>query len=262
VGTNEELLKQLQFNRPFVTMKIDGREGLQRVLSTALHHFGWSCDHMYTAKMSKRGKSNVGTQPYQDIFMPYELTVLPWFSDDMYRDLIHLRKTHTKNKIDSELAHLTQWERGGIFDDVYRFLAHRLQLAPVRTFTGSCISPETEGFSNPYDCDQATDKNENRKLCLSLIDLALIAGDRIHYKYDFGTNSTFIAKILECKENQPLLPEILCDHVSRNVRATMVGESTNKIRTQYQPMSTNCWSPYFQFVTGEVEDDEGNGPDY
>jgi hypothetical protein len=236
VGTKDNLLHKLQFNRPFVTIKIDGREGLQRVLSTALSQFGWSCDHLFNAKMPNRGTLTVGNKTYQDILVPDDFTEFEDFNDQMYRKfilgrvMIPRRRNRMKSMLDSELVHLSQSERDAIFEDVCNFAIHRLDIAPIRAFRGDVMSPVTM-----LDCD-IDDDDANQEFLVSLNDLALRAGDRIYYEYDYGSPSTFIAEILECQENQSLLPEIFADNFStiRNVRAIVVEESSNKICRQYR----------------------------
>jgi hypothetical protein len=224
VGTKDQLLNKLQRCRPFVTFKIDGREGIQRVLNTALHQFGWSCDHMYTATMPLRGTSTIGTRTFKDIF-DY---MADYTADDYSRQFFQENyRNRIKTKLSYDFAHLFQWQRDEILEDIMDFTIGLSQIAPRRSFCGSSLDLETS-----VDCDMF-DERYNKKLFLSLNDLALRKGDRIFYKYDFGHPSIFIAEIVKCDENQPLLPETFVENRSAAVRAIVVEESTNKIPPQY-----------------------------
>jgi hypothetical protein len=98
-------------------------------------------------------------------------------------------------------------------------------IAPRRSFTGRSFDVQT--MVEPH-------RFEPQTIFLSLNDLALQRGDRIRYKYDFGDPSIFIAEILDCDVNQPLLPLIHGDDEGLSVHAMVVEESTIKIQPQYQ----------------------------
>ena len=147
---------------------------------------------------------------------------------------------------------MVQSERDAMFKDICNFTIRRLDIAPMRTFTGFALE-----LDNKMDCDMFDEERANQTFCLSLNELALRAGDRIHYRYD--RSSTFIAEILECKQNQPLLPEIMGDRICRNVRARVVGESANKITRQYP---VNSFRPQYEDNFEDEEEEEDGSSDF
>jgi hypothetical protein len=228
VGTKDQLLNKLQRCRPFVTFKIDGREGIQRVLNTALHQFGWSSDHMFHATMPLRGTSTVGCNTYQDILFPC-FGPFAEYGIDLSRLIMLQSPKRTKVDIDREFAHLFQWQRDQMFEDIMDRTTNLTDIAPMRSFDGCGFDSLTMGdrdmFGGYYDLSD--------DCFLSLNDLALQKGDRIRYEYDFGDPSIFIAEIVKCEENQQLLPEMFSHDAYAAVRAIVVEESANKIRPQY-----------------------------
>jgi hypothetical protein len=221
VGTKDQLLQKLQRCLPFVTFKIDGREGIQRVLNTALRQFGWSCDHMYTATMPLRGTSTVGTDTYLKILLPE----LRFDLDDICPSRYAI-----KDRINRHFAHLLPQQRDDMLEDVMDMdiTTGLSQLAPKRSFRGSSLQLETR-----MHCD-IFDKRYMDMFFMSMNDLAFRKGDRIYFDYDDGYH--FIAEIVQCEENQQLLPEIFSHPKCAAVRALVVEESSMKIPLQY-PMS-------------------------
>jgi hypothetical protein len=228
VGTKEQLFEKIQLNRPFVTLKMDGRAGLQTLLSTALYQFRWDDDHLYNATMPARGTSTMGTKTYQEILFRH--CFRHWSSDEMYREYTLRSRHHIKETIHRTFPHLLQSERDSMLEDVCNFAIDRHDIAPMRALTGNAFEPGTRVMGDDFDAPE---------FFLSLNDLALRVGDRIHFEYDFGSPSPFIAQILECQDNQPSLPEMVLDTIfgRKTVRATVVEESANKIHSQYPDVS-------------------------
>jgi hypothetical protein len=133
-----------------------------------------------------------------------------------------IRIQDIKDTINEKFAHLLQWQRDEMLKDIMDFKIDLSDIAPRRSFTGFSFEVETN-----------LDSFDGQKFFLSLNDLALQKGDRIHYEYDFGDPSIFIAEIVNIEENQPLLPEIYSKYEGYAVRAIVVEESTIKLRPQY-----------------------------
>jgi hypothetical protein len=67
-GSRSVLLDRLQKELPYVRLEIDGRECVQRVITSFLNHFGWDNSHLFNVEMPRRGDSEAGNVNLMDFF--------------------------------------------------------------------------------------------------------------------------------------------------------------------------------------------------
>jgi hypothetical protein len=183
---------------------------------------------MFNAKLPRRGSSTIACGNYQESVFPFfpELTMS---GITVSRNYIVRRPNRTKSLVDKAFPHLLQWQRDEMFEGIMDFTINLFDMAPRRSFIGCAFESVIA-----VDDDEIFDERDMEKVFLSLNDLSLLKGDRIHYEYDFGDTSIFIAEIVKCEENQSLIPEMFADDRRAAVRATVLEESTNKIPRQYR----------------------------
>jgi hypothetical protein len=216
VGTKPVLLERLQKELPSVTLEIDSRECMQRIVNSMLCCFKWDNTHLFECEMPRRGELECGvgklwaTLPSFDIGLAIKMGSI---SSDPRQNDQHLRKRLDQLGITCEMIARIQNDPDTLGD--------------IRKLTGSAFDPMSKGMGgSDFDDDYASDGSQ-----ISLEQLALRKGDQMKMIYDFGDHNTFVVEVQEVKKNVPVLPEIT--HYGHKTRVKMVGKGQSKMRKQY-----------------------------
>lgn len=224
-GKKTELLERLQNALPYVTIEMDARECLQRLINAMLHYFGWDSTHLFNCKMPARGANQVGASKLCDEFgLDTSLLIrMGRISGNpnhpMYRDNGMLR--HTQRKLEA---------LGMTWADLQRACDNKDAPGKWRRLHGAAFEvrvPKNER-SDPYDefDDMAYGAH------LSLKDLELRVGDTINLTYDFGDDWKFTLKIINVENDKDIIPEESLAH--HRTRAKLVEKGNGKLPPQYR----------------------------
>ena len=212
VNTNgcskSDLLRRVQNDLPYVTIELDGRECIQRVINSFLHYFGYDSSHLFKVKMPARGTLKAGTQTLMDA-----MEIDPHIAD-MYKNYFRDYGNNLWDWPVMEKRLYTRITKRMLRDGKYTI--HDLRracenqddaMSSERKLSGSAFNP----MEAVYDWDMMEKTTPQGHY--SLQDLELIAGDVLCFEYDFGSPSMFhvkIEKVTGGKDGNEtdLLPEV------------------------------------------------------
>ena len=197
-GSKKVLLDRLQTDLPFVILEIDSRECIQRLVSSFLYHIKWDPTHLFECKMPARGPLRKGTGKLwceifgTDIGMMVQMGQA---SSDPSTYTERQRKRH-QDRLDAA---------GLDWSDFDRAKREPNARGKWRKLQGSGFDPHTKpprGWGDDDDEESVTGG------AVSLHEVALEKGDKIHMTYDFGKNHKFSIIALEKQERQTSLAEV------------------------------------------------------
>lgn len=219
-GTKAVLLERLQKDLPYVTLDIDSRECLQRVVNSMLYHFGWENDHLFECQLPARGdlKEGTGTNKQWLQYLDHDIGLLRNFQYDSANT--NKYKEQTRLKIQKKLDQF-----GLTWADIARAKREPEATGPWRKLTGSGFAHDTKGPCDDWNED-FTDGG-----WFSLGELALAKGDNIRMKYDLGDENNFIIHVTEIKQNAQVLPEV--NLYGHQTRMNLAKKGSSKMRNQY-----------------------------
>ena len=197
-GSKKVLLDRLQTDLPFVILEIDSRECIQRLVSSFLYHIKWDPTHLFECKMPARGPLRKGTGKLwceifgTDIGMMVQMGQA---SSDPSTYTERQRKRH-QDRLDAA---------GLDWSDFDRAKREPNARGKWRKLQGSGFDPHTKP---PRGWDDDDDEEPVTGGAVSLHEVALEKGDKIHMTYDFGKNHKFSIIALEKQERQTSLAEV------------------------------------------------------
>lgn len=218
-GSKEVLLQRYVTELPFVTMRIDESECMQRVLNVALSTWGYDEAHMFQMKMPRRGGNLLGCKKY---------------GNGNYSDVMIIVQMYLEGRIpDHEIA---RWRKShkeidpATMDGLLNGTITPNHYLPHRVFQGNGARPGAlrTGREEEFEEDQGG--------ALTLRDVALEVGDRINVVYDFGDshNITICVEAIDDESSQlPVHPfrNSCGDH---STRAAVISRGGRAMRSQYQ----------------------------
>ncbi len=224
VGSKSVLLERLQKELPSVTLEIDSRECLQRVVNSMLFNFKWDNTHHFECEMPRRGELQDGVGKLWQTLASVDIALAIMggnISSDPSKHDQRLRKRLDQLGITCEMIARIQNDSDTLGD--------------VRKLTGSAFDPMNGGVGgNDFDDDFSADGGQ-----ISLEHLALQKCDQVKMMYDYGDHNTFVVEVQEVKKNVPVLPEI--NHYGHDTRVKMVGKGQCKMRKQYDDGSDKMY---------------------
>lgn len=215
VGTKDVLIDRLKNGKAYVTMQIDGRECLQRVLNVLLSTWGWDDQHTFSARMPKRGSNLHGCKKLNDdddwhmvITAVYGFPHQFGRSGNGYFHRIHghFNRDFYDEQEEIECCQqrsIKRWLEQGLHKGTLRRLCSgRLtpdDYGPYRKVRGAAFKPGNVKAGNPmwFEPDSGG--------ALSLETCALRAGDQLLFLYD-GCN-VFSVQVCSVTPNAPLIEE-------------------------------------------------------
>lgn len=215
IGNKAVLLQRLQTELPSVTIEIDSRECLQRVVNSMLYHFDWDNTHLFQMNMPRHGDLLDGLEklwlslPTLDIGLAIKQgSLIP----DLTQQDPRVRRRLEKLGVTSEIIAKVQEDPEG--------------LSSVRKISGAGFDPVGKGHGNDFEGEGPSDGG-----WFSIEELALEKGDKMDLLYDFGQRSKFFLRIQDVKQNAPVLPEANVYH--HKTRVKLVSKGVSKMRKQY-----------------------------
>mmetsp|Transcript_15265 Transcript_15265/g.17127 ORF Transcript_15265/g.17127 Transcript_15265/m.17127 type:complete len:378 (+) Transcript_15265:2-1135(+) len=221
-GSKKVLLDRLQTDLPYVIIELDSRECLQRLVNSFLYYMKWDNGHLFECKMPARGPMKAGTSN-----LWYES-----FGMDMGMAVIMPTMSLNPNNLDKRVRKLWQsrLDAAGLdWSDIDRAKREPKARGKWRKLEGSGFDPHSKSSSCGWDDDDDDDDDDNDEPSppgglISLRDLALVKGDKIQMKYDFGDNHTFTIIMLEKHERQTTHKEVKI--YGHDTRVVLVNKST------------------------------------
>ena len=213
VGSKKQLLRRYQTQLPFVTMDIDGRECLQRVVTAMLHYFEWDNSHLFECKVPRRGDYLDGIE-YLDSILCLEVALFERLGPTMDS----LTRRHIELKLEKE---------GFTWSDLQRTIKDpENAIGPCRRLVGAGFTHYLEGWNSALDGDFGGH--------LSLLELEVAAGDSIVVNYDFGRPTKFTIQVLGVKAFEPILSEVELGQEHHLTRAKLVESGHGHLPPQYE----------------------------
>jgi hypothetical protein len=200
-GTKPVLLERIQYDTPSVTIKIDGRECVQRLINAYLTYFGWDNSHLFEVKMPRKGDSMLGATKlreetrcesyYQQSFEMYGIDPEDW----PYHEQRWVRELLQNGEYTMEEL------RQACSDD--NALGH------FRKLSGSASDPMSDAW------DYVMNEPLIGQASAPLEDLDLEPGDVMLVRYDFGDDVRFTLTVEKVETSAVLTEEILQEDPTR-----------------------------------------------
>ena len=214
VGNKPVLLQRLQTVLPTITIDIDSRESMQRIVNSIMYHFGWDNTHLFEMKMPKRGDLKDGVAPLWLSLPSLDIGLA------LKQGGVSPDPRRRDPRINRRFVQL------GLTDEmIVQIQAHPDAPCNVRRITGSGFDPMMKRRGEWCEGDAADGG------WFSLQELALEKGDKVKLLYDFGQRDEFFIQIQDVKQNVPVLPE--ADLYGHKTRAKLVDKGASKMRKQY-----------------------------
>lgn len=218
-GKKSALLDRLQTDLPSVTLEIDSRECLQRVVNSFLYHLDWDNTHLFECKLPARGSLTAGAGNLW----------IQSFGIDLYDTLKTGRISGNPSHHDKRMRQHLQKKldaAGMDWSDFDRAKREPNATGKWRKLQGSGFDPHTKPMDDFGDEEPAAGGY------FSLEELALEKGDKIQMTYDFGDDNKFTIFVMEKKERQTCLAEVKL--YGQETRVNLEKKSQAKMPKQYR----------------------------